>query len=66
MKKLLIAIAVLALMAAGPVPAGEGVTPMLKMETTYNFVFGSEFIPTGLFVERTENDLWALAWEGTV
>ena len=66
MKKILIGIILLGLLFANPAPANEGVTPMLKMQTTYNFVLGADFIPVAPFVEHTVDDLWAVAWEGTI
>ena len=39
MKKYFIGLAVLVLLAAGPAQSGEGVTPMLKMGTTWAFTW---------------------------
>jgi hypothetical protein len=67
MKKILAGIILLGLLIASPAPAGKGVTPMLKMQTTYNFVFFRfDFLPASPFVERTEDIVWALVWEGTI
>ena len=66
MKKFLLGVASLALLATTAAPAGEGVTPMLKMHTTYNIVFGSGFIPAAPFVDRAPGTSWALTWEGTI
>jgi len=67
MKKILFVVILLGLLIMGPAPADEGVTPMLKMQTTYNFVFFTyDFVPASPFVERPDDMLWALAWEGTV
>jgi hypothetical protein len=65
MKKILAGIILLGLLIANPVLAKEGVTPMLKMSTSYNFMFPSEFLPSAPFVENSEV-LYALAWEGTI
>ncbi len=66
MKKYLLGVAALLVLAASPVPAGQGVTPMLKMSTTYHFIFGSGFIPAAPFVERLPGIQYALVWQGTV
>ena len=66
MRKLLFGMAALVLLAASPAPAGKGVTPMLKMNTTYNFALGSAFIPMAPFAERSDLTEWALVWEGTI
>jgi hypothetical protein len=66
MKKYLLGAAALALLAANAVPAGQGVTPVLRMDTTYHFILGSGFVPTAPFVERVPGTLYALVWQGTV
>lgn len=66
MKKYILAAAALALLAANPAPAGPGVTPMLKMNTTYDFIFGSDFVLAAPFVERAPGTMYALVWQGTV
>jgi len=65
MRKLILGAAALFLLAASPVPADKGVTPMLKMDTTYHFQFFSPTIPAAPLPGRPGAD-WALAWEGTV
>ena len=65
MKKYLLGMAALLLLAASPASADKGVTPMLKMNTTYNFEL-SAFIPMAPFVERSLELQWALVWEGTI
>ena len=65
MKNLIIGLTALVFMAASPAPGSEGVTPMLKMDTTYKFVFPSEIIPAAPFAERV-GTLYALVWEGTI
>jgi hypothetical protein len=64
MKKILAGMILLGLLIANPAPAKEGVTPMLKMNTTYNFVFGYDFIPAAPFAGSSPE--WALVWEGTI
>lgn len=66
MRKLLLGVAALVLLAASPAPANEGVTPTLKMDTTYTFVLGSAFIPMAPFPGTDAVTQWALVWEGTV
>jgi hypothetical protein len=66
MRKLLLGVAALVLLAASPAPADEGVTPMLKMNTTYNFMFFGELIPVAPLAGRPPGAQWALAWEGTI
>ena len=66
MRKLLLGVAALVLLAASSAPAGGGVTPMLKMNTTYNFVFTTGFIPAAPFVERPSGTQYALVWYGTI
>ena len=65
MKILILTVTALLLMAASPANADEGVTPMLKMNTTYKIIFPSEFIPVAPFAERA-GLLYALVWEGTI
>lgn len=66
MKSFIIGLTALVFMAASPAPAGEGITPVLKMDTTYNLVFGSTFIDMAQFPGRNPGTQWALVWEGTV
>jgi hypothetical protein len=66
MKRLIFAVAALLLLVASPVPANKGVTPMLKMDTTYKIVFGSDFNQMAPFPGRDAVTQWALTWEGTV
>ena len=68
MKKYLLAVAALMLLTGNPASAdeGEGVTPMLNMETTYHFIFGSAFISTAPFPGTSSETLWGIVWEGTV
>ena len=66
MKPIYIGIIILGLLIASPVPAKEGVTPMLKMHTTYHFILGSDFLPAAPFIERPADTVWALVWQGTV
>ena len=66
MKKMLLAAAALCLLAASPTPSSEGITPMLKMHTTYNFVFGSGFVSAAPLPGRSPGTVWGLAWQGTV
>jgi hypothetical protein len=65
-RKLISGVAALFLLVAGTASANEGVTPMLKMDTTYNIVFGTSFIPIAPFPGADAVTLWALTWEGTV
>ena len=65
MRKLMYAAATLLFLLAAPVSADQGVTPMLKMNTTYKFVFPSDIIPAAPFAERV-GTLYALVWEGTI
>ncbi len=66
MRKLLLGVAALVLLAASPAPADKGVTPMLKMNTTYHFVFGSAVIEAAPLPGRFPGTEWALVWEGTI
>lgn len=66
MKKCLIGIAVLLLLATGPASADNGTTPMLKMDTTYHFAFGVDFLPMTTFPGIALGSQWAVVWEGTV
>ena len=65
MKRFSLAVAALLLLAAGPAPADKGVTPMLRMDTTYHFQFFNPAIPAATLPGRPAT-LWALAWEGTL
>jgi hypothetical protein len=65
MKKLIFGVAALLLLLANPALASKGVTPILKMQTTYKFVFPSDIIPAAPFAERV-GTLYALVWEGTI
>ena len=64
MKKILAGMILLGLLIANPAPAAEGVTPMLEMNMTYNFVLGYDFIPAAPFAGSSPE--WALVWEGTI
>ena len=64
MKKIFIGITALALLVASPAPAGEGVTPMLEMNTTYHFMGLHPVIPAAPLAGTGTQ--WALAWEGTI
>ena len=68
MRRILLGLVAVALLAASPIPvsANEGVTPMLKMHTTYHFMFFSELIPAATLAGRSPGTQWAFAWEGTV
>lgn len=66
MKTLITIVTALALMAAGPASADEGVTPLLKMNTTYHFMYFSVAVPAAPLPGRPPGALWLLAWEGTV
>lgn len=66
MKKLILAVAALFLLVASPAPADQGVTPMLKMDTTYDFMFLNPLIPAATLPGRSPKMFWAFAWEGTV
>jgi len=66
MRKLILGAAALVLLAASPAPADKGVTPMLKMDTTYYFVFPGAFMSPAPFAGRSLDTLWALVWEGTI
>ena len=65
MKRLILALAAIALLAAAPAQGKEGITPMLKMDTTYHFQFFSPVIPAAPLPGRPAS-VWAFAWEGTV
>lgn len=65
MKQLILGLAALVLLGAGPAQANEGVTPVLKMDTTYDFQFFSPEILAATFPGRPAA-VWAFAWEGTV
>ena len=64
MKKLIFAVTASVFLFASPASADKGVTPMLKMNTTYHFVFGSAMKPAAPFAGRHAD--WYLAWEGTI
>jgi hypothetical protein len=66
MRKFILGAAALLLLAASPAPADKGVIPMLKMDTTYNIVFGTDFISMAPFPGTNPLTQWALTWEGTV
>ena len=66
MKKTLIGIVLLGLLIANPVLADKGVTPMLKMDTTYHFMLLDPMIPAAPLPGRLAGTQWALAWEGTI
>jgi hypothetical protein len=65
MKKLILGLAALVLLAAGPVQGKEGVTPMLKMDTTYHFQFFIPDTPAAVLPGRPAA-VWGFAWEGTI
>jgi hypothetical protein len=65
MRKFLFGVMALVLLAANPAQGDEGVTPMLKMDTTYHFQFFNPVIPAAPLPGRPAV-VWALAWEGTV
>jgi hypothetical protein len=65
MRKLIFGVAAVLLLFAASASADQGVTPMLKMQTTYKFIFPSDVIPAALFAERVGTQ-YALVWEGTV
>ena len=65
MRKLIFGVAAVLLLFAASASADRGVTPMLKMQTTYKFIFPSDVIPAALFAERVGTQ-YALVWEGTV
>ena len=60
MKKYLLGVAALLLLVGSPASAKEGVTPMLKMDIAYNWVFGSDFKPAPSFVGTTPGTQYAL------
>lgn len=66
MKTFILTITALVLMAATPAQADEGVTPMLKMSTTYHFMYFSDAVPAAPLPGRPPGALWLLAWQGTV
>jgi hypothetical protein len=68
MRKYLLGVAALILLMGNPASAdeGQGVTPMLRMDTTYYFVLGTDFRLPAAFPGRPSSLLWALTWEGTV
>jgi len=66
MRKLLLGVVALVLLAASPAQADKGVTPMLKMDTTYHFMFLNPQIPVAPLPGRLTGFQWALAWEGTI
>lgn len=68
MRKYLLGVAALILLMGNPASAdeGQGVTPMLKMDTTYTFVLGTDFILAAPFPGIPAEVLWALVWEGTI
>lgn len=65
MKRLIFAVGALFLLFASSAPAGQGVTPMLKMDTTYHFQFFVPEIAAAPLPGRPAT-VWAYAWEGTV
>ena len=65
MKKLLLGLATLVLLAAAPAQGKEGVTPMLRMDTTYYFQEFTQMIPAAPLPGRPAA-FWGFAWEGTV
>ena len=66
MKMILVGTILLGLLIANPAPAGEGVTPMLKMNTTYLFMGFEPMMPAASLPGRLPGAQWALAWEGTI
>ena len=66
MNKFLAGIILLGLLIANPAPAGEGVTPMLKMDTTYHFMGLDPMIPAAPLPGMLPGTGWGLAWEGTI
>ncbi len=66
MMKILIGILFSGLLIATPVLADKGVTPMLKMDTTYYFMLLDPMIPAAPLPGRPPGTQWALAWEGTI
>ncbi len=66
MKKFLLGVAAFLLLTATSASADRDETPMLKMDTTYQIVFGTAFIPMAPFPGRGAETQWALTWEGTV
>ena len=67
MKKFLLVLTALVLLVAGiPAQANDGVTPMLKMNTTYHFMGLAPVIPAAPLAGRPPGAEWALAWEGTI
>jgi len=66
MKKIVAAMICLGLLIANPVSSKEGVTPMLKMKTTYHFMWFDPMVPAAPFAGRPPGVQWAYAWEGTI
>jgi hypothetical protein len=66
MKRLILGLAAVVLLATGTAQSSEGVTPMLKMNTTYHFVFGTGFELAAPLPGTPSGAMWALAWEGSI
>ena len=66
MKKTLLGVLALGLLIVSPAQADSGVTPMLKMDTTYHFMFFNPTMPAAQLPGRAPGTQWAFAWEGTV
>ena len=65
MRRVVLGVMALVLLAASPVQGDEGVTPKLNMDTTYHFQWFSPTIPAAPLPGRPAT-VWAFAWEGTV
>ena len=66
MKQFLVGIIFLGLLIVSSAPANEGVTPMLKMDTTYDFMGLSPMTDAAELPGRPEGSKWGLAWQGTI
>jgi hypothetical protein len=66
MKKIIVGMLLLGLVIANPASANEGVTPMLKMDTTYHFMDLFPYTDAAELPGRPEDSQWGLAWLGTV
>lgn len=66
MNKFLAGMLFFGLLIANPVLADQNVTPMLKMNTTYYFMWFDPMIPAAPLPGKQAGTVWAVAWEGTI
>ena len=66
MIKIITGILLLGLVIVNPASANEGVTPMLKMDTTYHFMGFSQPTAAAELPGRPGGSQWGLAWTGSI